>query len=166
VKSRLELEPASQHDIFVMESTEQDQVSIPGAPPGAGISQADTTILYVGTRPHVPVWWKPTRSVSSNEGCFLWSDTLAESLAARLREKFSSISGIEKIFVRRDKDFYRVWTVIPDMDIDLEDRIYDTQLAIIDLFPETKFDFSVVFRRERGRDWFSPYGAAQIFPSR
>lgn len=166
MKSRLELEPASRHDIFVMESTEQDQVSKPATPSGTGIALPDLTILYVGTRPHVPVWWKPTRSVVSNEGRFCWSDTLAESLATRLQEKFSSISGIEKIFVRRDKDFYRVWTVIPDMDIDLEDRICDAQLAIIDLFPETKIDFSVVFRRERGRDWFSPYGAAQIFPSR
>ncbi len=84
----------------------------------------------------------------------------------RLRERISPIAGVEKVFVRRDKDFYRVWTVIADMDLDLEDCICDAQLSIIDLFPETRFDFSVVFRGKNDSGWFTPYGAAQIFPAR
>ncbi len=87
-------------------------------------------------------------------------------MATRLRERISPIVGVEKVFVRRDKDFYRVWTVIADMDLDLEDRICDAQLSIIDLFPETRFDFSVVFRGQKDSGWFTPYGAAQIFPAR
>jgi hypothetical protein len=163
VKSTVVVESASPMDILVMETTEQ--VRRPSTVSAIGFAMPDLMTLYVGAQAPAPAWWKPTRSVTSNGCHFRWSDTLAESLATRLREKFCTISGIEKIFVKRDRDFYRVWTVIPDMDIDLEDRICDAQLAIIDLFPETKFDFSVVFRRERDCGWFAPYGAVQILPS-
>jgi hypothetical protein len=86
-------------------------------------------------------------------------DTVVDSLGARLAAELSNVPGVERVFLRRDEDFFRVWTVIADMDLATEDRIYAAQFAFMDRFPEIPFDFSVIFRQGRDAGTLKPAGA-------
>lgn len=123
------------------------------------------TVLYTGAHfPYCPPW-KPNRTIGVS-GTTSWTDTLADSIASRLQEKFSAIGGVERIYARRDRDFYSVWMVIPDMDRDLEDQIYAAELAFMDRFPDIPFDFTVIFRQGKDPASIHPYGAFPIHTSR
>jgi hypothetical protein len=152
--STLRNEPASQEDVIMVERTEQV----------VGPDKCIGTVYLGGEIPDSPEWkLGRSRSLSNQEG--LVSDTLTNSLGRYLQSQFSSIREIERIFLREDSDFYRVWTVIPDMDIDLEDRICDAQLAFMDTFPDIRLDFSLIFRKGKPESAIRPSGAYLIHPS-
>jgi len=77
----------------------------------------------------------------------------------------AQIPGIERVFIRKDDDFMRIWMVIPDINIGTEDRIYAAQMAFMGKFPGIPCDFSVIFRQDLDLPAVWPVGS-QILLSR
>ena len=114
----------------------------------------DTKYLIIGQKPSITASQvgRPTNSDS----------------AAIEREFIRMVVGIpevERIFIRKDEDFMRVWTVIPDVNVDVEDRIYEAQMAFMDKFRGFPCDFSVIFRQDLDLTALKPINA-QVLLSR
>lgn len=92
------------------------------------------------------------------------SDSIFHSIGAHFAKHLSRVTGIERIFARRDDDFLRVWIVIPEMDLAKEDEIYEAQLAFMDKFPDTKFNLCVIFRQGKDPRTINPSGARLVYP--
>jgi len=113
--------------------------------------------FYRGASTHVsPAWKAGLRSISHS---------VINSIGGLFAERLSAIGGIERIFVRKDHDFFRIWVVIRDLDLGLEDQIYAAQLAFMDQFPDSPFDFAVLFRQGKDPDSIQPTRARRIYPS-
>ncbi len=153
------LEPASQQDIILIEESvvEESDPLHEGA--------ETSTLRYIGA--HFPYCrpWKPNRTIEFTQATGTTSWTTTDLIATCLHERFSVIAGVDDIYVRRDSDFCRVWTVIPDMNRDLEDQIYAAELEIMDRFPNTRFDFTVIFSQGKDLASIQPSGAFLIHPS-
>ncbi len=147
-------EPASAGDILITEWSDQFQ------------DQGDTITFYYGTSTHIGPQWKggPCSTGSSGGPLSSISDTKTHSIESLFATRFSAIRGIERILIRKDHDFFRVWVVIPDVDLALEDQIYAAQLLSMDQFPEIPFDFAVIFRQGKDPDSIQPSRARQVYP--
>lgn len=95
----------------------------------------------------------------------LISNSVLDSVESLFVKELSGISGIERIFVRKDNDFFRVWVVIPTMDLALEDQIYAVQLSFMDRFRDISFDFTVIFREGKDVASIQPSGARLVHPA-
>ncbi len=129
----------------------------------------DLFIVNLGAPQPLAFYWKGFRSFAASAGGRIeavFSDTILHSVGARLAESLSQIPGIERILVRRDDDFFRVWTVIADMDLRIEDEIYAAQLAFMDQFRDIPLDFSVIFRQGKDPETLLPAGAHEIYSAR
>lgn len=93
------------------------------------------------------------------------SDSVFHSVESLFARQLSGIRGIERIFVRKDDDFFRVWVVVPTMDLALEDQIYAAQLAFMDRFKDITFDFTVIFREGKDAASIRPSGARLVYPT-
>ncbi|MGH7427814.1 MAG: hypothetical protein ACREJ4_05590 [Candidatus Methylomirabilaceae bacterium] len=124
----------------------------------------DFTIYRGAWRQTVPPWklnlWAVTNTGRGLPAEF--SDSIVHSIGNLFAEVLSRIHGIERIFVRRDDDFLRLWAVIPRMNLTLEDQIYDAQLAFMSRFPEVAFDFTVIFREGKDPASIRPHGARLV----
>lgn len=146
----VKVEPASQQDILLIEEFHQ-----------VDEDENIVTLHYTGAHfPYCPPW-RPSRTIEVS-GTTTWTNTYDDSIAKRAEEKFSAIPGVEQVYARRDSDFYRVWTVVPEMNRDLEDQICAAELAFMDRFPDIRFDFTVIFRQGKDPASIRPSGAFLI----
>jgi hypothetical protein len=155
MRSVLVSEPASPGDLLITEWSDQVQ------------NQGDTFTFYCGTSTHIGPQWKGGPSHADSGGGALTSicDTKTHSIEGLFATRFSAIRGIERVLIRKDHDFFRVWVVIPDIDLALEDQIYAAQFLLMDRFPEIPFDFAVIFRQGKDPDSIQPSRARQAYPS-
>ncbi|HXZ45062.1 MAG TPA: hypothetical protein VEH53_09545 [archaeon] len=71
------------------------------------------------------------------------------------------VQGIEEVYIRKDRDYYRIWTVLNEADVEIEDQIYDAQLRFIDQL-DLPCDFAVIFRQGKDPSTIRPAGAYPI----
>ena len=93
------------------------------------------------------------------------TDTVSAAIEREFARMVTQIPDVERIFIRKDDDFMRIWTVIPDISIEVEDRIYAAQMAFMGKFPGIPCDFSVIFRQDLDLAAVWPVGS-QILLSR
>ena len=94
-------------------------------------------------------------------GFFDSADTAYNSFEQTFASQVRRIQGIEQVFIRKDRDYYRIWTVMNEPDVAIEDQVYDAQLhfmAQLDL----PCDFTIIFRQGRDSASIQPAGAAPI----
>ncbi len=129
----------------------------------------DVFTFYLGASRRSATRWRALRSIAANAGDALeavFSDTIVHSVGAHLAKSLCQLPGVEQIFVRMDDDMIRVWTVIADMDLRTEDRIYAAQLAFMDRFRDIPLDFSVIFRQGKDPGTLLPAGAHEVYAAR
>lgn len=93
------------------------------------------------------------------------SNSVLHSVESLLARRLSGIRGVERIFIRKGDDFFRVWVVVPTMDLALEDQIYESQCAFMDRFRDIAFDFTVIFREGKDAASIKPSGARLVHPA-
>lgn len=91
------------------------------------------------------------------------SDSASRSLRSLLASRIAHPREVEAIFWRKAADAIRVWTVIDQPNLDVENQIYDAELALMDLLPDLRFDFLVIFRQGKDTRQISPEGSTRIF---
>lgn len=128
----------------------------------------ETCTIYLGTvRRKIPLWRlilpSPQSSRAPSEPSI--SDSVSHSIESLFAKQLSGIREVERIFVRKDNDFFRVWVVIPTMDLALEDQIYAAQLSFMDHFRDISFDFTVIFREGKDAASIQPSGARLVHPT-
>lgn len=156
MKSILISEPASPGEVFISERS--DQIDYNGG----------TLTFYRGTFTRIgPPWKSAPSSAVSSMGVLLQriSDTVFHSIEAVFVNSLSTIRGIERILIRKDNDFFRVWVVIGDMDLEIEDQVYAAQLAFMDQFPDIPFDFTMIFRQGKDPASIQPSQARLVYSS-
>jgi hypothetical protein len=148
-------EPTSRGDILIAERSDLIE------------EQGGTYTFYLGASTRVAPHWKAAPSTAISGGGSLpqtFSDTVIHSIERLLAEKLLKIQGIERILIRKDTDFFRVWVVIPDIDLTIEDQIYAAVLGFMDKFSDIAFDFAVLFRQGKDPDSIQPAHAFQVYP--
>lgn len=93
------------------------------------------------------------------------SDSVSHSIESLFAKRLSGIRGVERIYVRKDDDFFRVWVVVPTMDLVVEDQIYESQCEFMDHFRDISFDFTVIFREGKDAASIQPSGARLVHPA-
>lgn len=73
---------------------------------------------------------------------------------------------IERVFWAFENEILRIWTVIDKPDFEFETKIYDAQLAFMDLIPELGCDFSVIYRFGKPVGNLKSTTAVQAYPRR
>ncbi len=127
--------------------------------------QGEVFTIYRGARTlTVDPWKRALSSIMSTRGTLPTevSDSIFHSIESRFKDQLSSIDGIERVFIRKDDDFFRIWLVIPAMDLAIEDRIYAAQLSFMDRFPDIRFDFTIIFRQGKDPASIRPQGARLV----
>lgn len=90
----------------------------------------------------------------------------ALSQAQMIRNSLFSIKGVERVFINNDRSRYGVLIVLPEMNRDIERQVFAREQEIITAFPDSDFDFDIVFLCGRElRDIISPKGK-EVFASR
>lgn len=103
------------------------------------------------------------RSWTYSQWRFRDSDTQLHSLVRRFVGGVAHLPEVERVFWKVEGDRVRVWTIINQPNVYVENQIYDTQLEFMDMFPELSCDFAVIFRQGKALDQISPEGAKQVF---
>jgi hypothetical protein len=92
-------------------------------------------------------------------------DTMAStatSLGAEIeaiRSTFSEVPEIESVFLVNRQNTFLITIIVPTKDYDLEDRISELQLRLMDRFADCLFDFNIVARNGRkATDIITPSG--------
>ena len=93
------------------------------------------------------------------------SNSVLDSIESLFAKRLSGIRGVERIYVRKDDDFFRVWVVVPTMDLVVEDQIYESQCEFMDHFRDISFDFTVIFREGKDAASIQPSGARLVHPT-
>lgn len=91
------------------------------------------------------------------------SNSVLDSIESLFAKRLSGIRGVERIYVRKDDDFFRVWVVVPTMDLVVEDQIYESQCEFMDHFRDISFDFTVIFREGKDAASIQPSGARLVY---
>lgn len=78
-------------------------------------------------------------------------------------ERLSRIRQIEHVVSRVEDGIVKLWAIIDQPDVNVENQVYDTQLTLMDDFPETLFDFYIIFRQGRSLDEVNPAGTTRLF---
>lgn len=78
----------------------------------------------------------------------LFSDDIEKVVAKDL----AAISDVSHVFTHVVETSVLVWIVVDDPRIDVRHQIFDRELALINEFPETEFDFNIVPRMGREAD--------------
>jgi hypothetical protein len=92
-----------------------------------------------------------------------YTDTVTHSLRGLFVDRISTLPRVELVFWKRAAGRIRVWTILDEPHLETENRIYDVQLEMMDLLPDVRFDFSVIFRQGKDVRQFSPEGAIRTF---
>ncbi len=92
-----------------------------------------------------------------------YTDSVSAAIEREFVKMVEQIPNVECLFIRKDEDFMRVWTVIPDVDIEVEDQIYEAQMTFMDKFSDIPCDFSVIFRQDLNPTTLKPVDAQVLF---
>ncbi len=90
------------------------------------------------------------------------STLVTHSLERFFVEKLPRDSRIEHVYWDSEDDVLKIWTIIPEPDFELEEPIYEAQMAFMDRFPQYQCDFSVIYRFGKPLDDIRPQGASLI----
>ena len=142
MRSLLVSQPASRGLVLITEHS--DEVEYLG----------EKFMVYRGATTRIGQAWMPASDIS---------DSVFDSIEALFAKQLIDVKGIERIFARKDDEFFRIWVVVADTDLDLEDRIYATQLKFMDRFEEARFDFSVIFRQGKDPISINPARARLLY---
>lgn len=93
----------------------------------------------------------------------LTANSALNSLVNLFVSRVSNLREVERIFWKVENKRVRVWTVMNQPNLPIENQIYDAQLDLMDMFPDMSFDFAVIFRREKSPNQISPEEATQVF---
>jgi hypothetical protein len=88
---------------------------------------------------------------------------VSHSLKQLFVDKIRHLPDVEAIYWRESGSRVRVWTIMDEPDLDVENSIYKAELEVMDLLGDLQFDFSVIFRRGKDRKHMSPERATRIF---
>lgn len=121
------------------------------------------------------VIWEPLlvpvthpRSVGGEENFQVIIPSSSAFISSAIEDNFHTLlpkdKRIERIFWAFENEVLRIWTVIDRPDFEFETKIYDAQLAFMDLIPELSCDFSVTYRFGKPADSLKPTMAVQSFP--
>lgn len=75
---------------------------------------------------------------------------IRQKTSKRVADALAQIEGVDAVFMMKEGSVLRVQTVINTLEPAVMDKIYDTELKIIDENKLAKLDFSIVPRQ--GRD--------------
>lgn len=84
-------------------------------------------------------------------------NSFERTFAAEVRK----IQGVEEVYIRKDRDYFRIWTVLNEADVAIEDQIYDAQVRFMDQL-DLPCDFTVIFRQGKDPSSVRPAGASPI----
>lgn len=70
--------------------------------------------------------------------------TGSEPINAVPARDFASIPQVACVLIQQDGNTLTVWLGLDDASEEVRHRIYDKELAIIDAFPTTDFDFNLI----------------------
>ena len=87
---------------------------------------------------------------------------VTHSLERFFVERLPKDRRVERVYWDSEDDVLKVWTVIPEPDFELEQRIYAAQMAFIDAFPNSRCDFYVTYRFGKPADDVRPQGARVV----
>lgn len=90
-------------------------------------------------------------------------DSAFNSVERLFAAEVGRIDGVEELYIRKDRDFYRMWTVLNEADVTIEDKVYDAQLRLMDQL-DLPCDFSVIFRGGKDPASVRPGGAHRLYP--
>lgn len=96
-----------------------------------------------------------------NSACFHSVDSAYDSVERIFAAEVGRIEGVEELYVRKDRDYYRIWTVLNEPDVVIEDKIYEAQLRFMDQL-DLPCDFAVIFRMGKDPAAVRPFGAHRI----
>lgn len=101
--------------------------------------------------------------VQSQHPRFFTANTSLHSLIGPFTADVSELPDVERIFWKVEDNWIRVWTIINQPNREVENKIYDAQLDLMDKFPEKFFDFVVIFRQGKMPEEIHPEGAIPVF---
>lgn len=83
----------------------------------------------------------------------------ALSQTQMIRDSLFSVKGVDRIFMEAMHNCYSVLIVLPDKNRDVEYQVFAKEQDIINTFPESNFEFDIVFLGGRQlQDIVSPPG--------
>lgn len=94
-----------------------------------GLDQAQPIEARAGTSSRHPILGSPL------------TDLLAKDFVSHLPED----PKIQAVFWAFEKETLRIWTIITEPDLSLENEITGSQLKFIDQYPNLEYDFSVIY---------------------
>jgi hypothetical protein len=87
---------------------------------------------------------------------------VTHSLERFFVEQLPKDPRVERVYWDSEEDVLKVWTVIPEPNLELEQLIYAAQMAFIDAFPNYRCDFYVIYRFGKPADDVRPQGARVV----
>lgn len=91
-------------------------------------------------------------------------DTLRATVRRLFAARVGTLAGVKRIYWQTHEDRTCVWTVLAGVNRELEDRVFEEQLVLLDLFPEARFDFLVLAEGEEER--IRPATGALLFATK
>ncbi len=69
-----------------------------------------------------------------------------------LAQNLYLIPGVLKVLSKLDKNIFFVWVIIQERNIDLQEKVYEVEDKLIEMFPEFEFDFYTIYSNGRDPD--------------
>ena len=73
----------------------------------------------------------------------------AQKVIRSFADLMSQISEVEAVLGTLDDGAFSLWSVTDEVSVEVEDRIYEMEGRLMDMFPGEGFDFDIVERRGR-----------------
>mgnify|MGYP001067716077 FL=1 len=73
----------------------------------------------------------------------------AQKVIHSFADLMSQISEVEAVLGMLDDGAFSLWSVTDEASVEVEDRIYEMEGKLMDMFPSEGFDFHLVERRGR-----------------
>lgn len=95
--------------------------------------------------------------------------SLDEQVIEEYVGRVSGIEGVEEIYIHQDDDEVNFYTVIPDIDMEVEEEISKREFEILDLIPDVKdtyrYDFFLIHQSSKMKDSIiKKYDLKKIYP--
>ncbi|MCK4578166.1 MAG: hypothetical protein KAU50_05205 [Candidatus Marinimicrobia bacterium] len=78
--------------------------------------------------------------------------SLLEDMKHYLAQNLYLIPGVLKVLSKLDKNIFFVWVIIQERNIDLQEKVYEVEDKLIEMFPEFEFDFYTIYSNGRDPD--------------
>ena len=73
----------------------------------------------------------------------------AQKVIHSFADLMSQISEVEAVLGMLDDGAFSLWSVTDEASVEIEDRIYEMEGKLMDMFPSEGFDFHLIERRGR-----------------